>query len=96
MFKRTLEDGTPLLRFAITETQTGKTVAVVEATDAVSAQERFERVRGTVEFLEQMSCAVYSVQEQSVEAEIRCSSFLQGYFEVLDGVEHRLQRLRSH
>jgi hypothetical protein len=79
------QHGKPQLpRFRVIDAATGQIVAVVEADELLAAQRRFERVRAHVEFIERRKIALYSLQPHSPEDPIRCSCFLDGYFEVLD------------
>jgi hypothetical protein len=71
-------------RFRVIDTASGQIVAVVEAEDLLAAQKRFERVRFHVEFVEQRKILLYSLQPHGQDDPVRCSMFLDGYFQVLD------------
>ena len=81
-------------RFVVTEKNTGKAVAVVDASDALEAQQRFEQVRKRVELLEQHPIGSYKVTEHTDPA-VTVAWFKQGWFETQAAVEAERARFMA-
>jgi hypothetical protein len=77
-----------VFRYSVVDDSSKKTLAVVEARDAIQALVRFQRVRGMVYKATRLVAGdVLTVSEQAPEVPVHSALFTDGFFDMLDASE---------